>query len=230
MIKAILLDFNGVIIDDEPIQMKAYQEILAKAGIALTEEDYYSSLGMDDVTFVNAAFQRAGKTPETNQVLEITQAKTERWREIVSDGIPLFPGVENFIRKSANDFSLGVVSMAKREEIDHILGQTGLDECFTVIVSADDVDACKPDPECYRTGFRILDAVRTSRQHLPITHSECLVIEDTPPGVVSARNADLRVLGVDNTVSGADLRAAGAEWVAKDLDDWMPASIRRVFD
>lgn len=62
-----------------------------------------------------------------------------------------------------------------------------------------------------------------------MTHSECLVVEDSPPGVVAARNADLPVLGVANTVSPEALRNAGAGAVAKDLRDWMPESIRRVF-
>lgn len=229
MIKAILLDFNGVIIDDEPIQMRAYQEILDKEGIALTEAEYYESLGMDDRTFVEAAYSRAGKTPETNKVLEITQAKSEKWREIVADGVPLFPGIENFIRKMANDFALGIVSMSNREDIDLILDQTGLAECFTTIVSTEDVQNCKPDPECYRLGFQRLDLARIAQGHLPMNHTDCLVIEDSPPGVVAARNADLRVLGVTNTVSADAMRAAGAEWIAKDLNDWMPSSIVQVF-
>ena len=61
MIQAVLFDFNGVIIDDEPLQMKAYQEALGAEGIELTEEDYYGSLGTDDVTFVRAAYERAGR-------------------------------------------------------------------------------------------------------------------------------------------------------------------------
>ena len=97
------------------------------------------------------------------------------------------------------------------------------------IVSANDVSNCKPDPECYREGFRRLDLARIAKGHLPMTHSECLVIEDSPPGVQAGRSADLRVLGVTNTVSADALRAAGAESVAKDLNDWMPASVRRVF-
>lgn len=229
MIKAILLDFNGVIIDDEPIQMRAYQEILRTEGIELTDEEYYSSLGMDDTTFVTAAYKRAGKTPDANKILELTQAKTGKWHDIVSGEVPLFDGAENFIRKMANDFTLGIVSMAKREEIAFVLKETGLAECFSIIVSADDVSACKPDPECYRIGFRMIDSFRTSNNHLPMIHSECLVIEDSPPGVVAARFADLPVLGVTNTVSAEALRKAGASWTAWNLDDWMPDSVRRAF-
>lgn len=229
MIKALLLDFNGVIIDDEPIQMRAYQELLKAEGIDLTEEDYYSALGMDDKTFVEEAFRRAGKTPEPNKVLELTLAKSEKWREIVADAVPLFPGVENFIRKMSQELALGIVSMSRRDDINHILTLTNLTECFSAIVSANDVSNCKPDPECYRLGFKQLDLARVAKGHLPMTHPECLVIEDSPPGVEAGKAADLPVLGVTNTVTADALRVAGADAIAKDLNDWMPESVRRVF-
>ena len=229
MIKALLLDFNGVIIDDEAIQMRAYQEILAKEDIALTDEDYYSSLGMDDMTFVAAAYERVGKQPETNKVFEITQAKTQKWREVVAENVPLFEGIENFVRKMSEEFALGIVSMAKREEVLHILEKTGLTNCFSIIISAEDVANPKPDPQCYRDGFRLIDLDRIAKGHLPMTHGECLVIEDSPPGAAAGKAAGLPVLGVTNTVSANELRAAGADWVTKYLDDWMPGSVRGVF-
>jgi HAD superfamily hydrolase (TIGR01509 family) len=230
MIKAILMDFNGVIIDDEAIQMRAYQEILAKEDIALTDGDYYSSLGMDDKSFVAAAYERVGRQPETNKVLEITQAKTQRWRrEMVADNVPLFEGIENFVRKMSAEFAVGIVSMAKREEIVFILDKTGLANCFSIIVSAEDVENSKPDPQCYRKGFRLIDLDRIAKGHLPMTHEECLVIEDSPPGAAAGKAAGLPVLGVMNTVQATEMRAAGADWVTKNLDDWMPESVRGVF-
>lgn len=229
MIKALLMDFNGVIIDDEPIQMRAYQELLAAEDIALTDEEYFECLGMDDKTFVEAAYERVGRKPETNKVLELTRQKSQKWREIIADGVPLFENVENFIRKMSNDFALGVVSMSSREDIMHALELTGLTDCFEIVVSSEDVTNCKPDPECYRIGFRQLDLARTRNGHLPMIHSECVVIEDSPPGVQAGRAADLQVLGVTNTVDAERLRAAGATWIAKDLNDWMPDSFRRAF-
>lgn len=229
MIKAILMDFNGVIIDDEPIQMRAYQEILKGEDIDLTEADYYSALGMDDRTFVRAAFERAGKKVKDEKIEEITLAKSARWREIVADDLPLFDGAENFIRKMAREFTLGIVSMARREEIEFVLDKANLKGCFSSIVSAEDVSQCKPNPECYRLGFRQVDAAHTAHKHLPITHGECLAIEDSPPGILAAKRADLKTLAVINTVSEAEMRKAGADAIAKDLDDWMPESLRRVF-
>ena len=229
MIKAILMDFNGVIIDDEQIQLDVIRDLLKADGVEISDEQYFANLGMDDHTFVATAYENAGKMPETNKVLEITQQKTQKWREIVVNDIPLFSGAEDFIRKSAREFEIGLVSMAKREEIEFVLETTGLKRCFSVIVSAEEVTNCKPDPECYRKAFQQIDLVRIAKGHLPMTHDECVVIEDSPAGVMAGRNADLPVLGVANTVSARRLRRAGATWVAKDLGDWMPDSVRRAF-
>ena len=229
MIKAILMDFNGVIIDDEAIQMRVYQDVLGARGVELTEEDYYASLGMDDWTFVRAAYERKGKTADDATCDDVVAEKDGKWLELVADKLPLFEGVEGFVKKAAQDFSLGIVSMAPRQEIEYALDRSGLAKYFSTIVAARDVTACKPDPQCYRLGFRDLDAARTAAGHLPMTHDECLVIEDSPPGVVAARRADLQALGVTNTVTADRLCEAGARAVATDLRDWMPETIRLVF-
>ncbi|MBA4184999.1 MAG: HAD family phosphatase [Acidobacteria bacterium] len=229
MIKAILLDFNGVIIDDEPLQMQTYQEILKGEDIDLTEEDYYSSMGMDDKTFIESAYRRAEKDFTDDRVSEILEAKTAKWREIVEKEIPLFGGVENFVKKMDKEFALGIVSMAGREEIEYVLEKTGMRESFSVILSAEDITNCKPNHECYHKGFNLIDAWRTRAGSNPIVHGDCLVIEDSPQGIMAGKKAGLKTLGVTNTVSADELRKAGADWVTKNLDDWMPDSIRRVF-
>lgn len=231
MIKAILLDFNGIIINDEPIQMKAYQEILKNEGIDLTEENYYASMGMNDKIFVENAYKMADKKIEANKILEITQAKTQKWREIIADEIPIFEGVENFIKKMVHgDIALGIVSMAKREEIEYVLERTGLRENFMTIISAEDCENCKPDPEVFYKGFNSLDAVRTSTGRNPIVHGECVVIEDSAAGVTGAKKAGMKTLGITNTVSESVLRKAGADAVSNNLNDWMPDSFQLVFD
>jgi HAD superfamily hydrolase (TIGR01509 family) len=229
MIKAILMDFNGVIINDEPLQMQAYQEVLKDEGIDLTEADYYSCLGMDDKTFVEAAYKRAGKNFTDDRVAQMIKGKTAKWREIVDKEIPLFEGVEHFVKKMEKEFALGVVSMARREEIEYILEKINLRSSFLTIISAEDVSACKPDPECYYKGFNLIDAARTQRGGNPIVHSDCLVIEDSPPGIAAGQRAGLKTLGITNTVSAKELRDAGADVVAKSLGDWVPDTLRRVF-
>ena len=114
MIKAIFFDFNGVIINDERLQMTAYQQVLQGHGIELTEAQYFAALGMDDRTFVRTALERAGKlTVETTEA--VLQAKSEVHRKMIEDELPLFPGVVTFLKASARHFSLGLVSMADQE-------------------------------------------------------------------------------------------------------------------
>jgi beta-phosphoglucomutase len=229
MIKAILFDFNGVIIDDEPIQLRAYQEILKAEEIALTEEDYYGSLGMDDVTLLRATYARVGKELTDAKLNELIERKTAAHRSMIEDELPLFPGVVNFIKAAARHFTLGVVSMARRVEIEHVLKRASLSDVFEAIVSAEDVETCKPDPACYNRGFLLLDERRLKRGHLNISPHECLVIEDAPPGIHSAREAGMKTLGVTNTVKAESLRAAGADVVTHSLADWTVDAVHHVF-
>ena len=146
MIKAIFFDFNGVIIDDETIQMKAYQEILRGHEIDLTEEWYMSALGMDDRTFVKAMFERA-KRPLTDSVLDtVLDAKTDLHREMIEDELPLFPGVLTFLKAATRHFALGLVSMANKVEVGYVFQRANLTPLFSVIVTAEDASVCKPAP------------------------------------------------------------------------------------
>ena len=229
MIKAILFDFNGVIIDDEPVQLTAYREILKADGIELTDDDYYACMGMDDLTFIRTNFARAGKEVTDERVAEINAAKTARWRELIAGEVPMIRGAEHFIHLASKDFALGIVSMAKREEIEFVLEKTGLLKWFSVIVSSEDISRHKPDPECFLKGFGLIDSYRIKEGHLPMVHGETLVIEDATQGVAAARAAGMKTLGITSAVSAEKLRAAGADAVSSDLRDWMPESVRRVF-
>ncbi|HWW76354.1 MAG TPA: HAD-IA family hydrolase, partial [Pyrinomonadaceae bacterium] len=105
-----------------------------------------------------------------------------------------------------------------------------LADYFNVIVSAEDATACKPDPSCYNNGLEFLNRKRGESQIIPLRPDECLVIEDSPPGILSARAAGMRTLGVTNTVSDKALREAGADSVTRSLADWTPDAVHHVFD
>jgi phosphoglycolate phosphatase/beta-phosphoglucomutase len=228
MIEAIFFDFNGVIIDDETIQMKAYQEVLSGHEIALTEELYFGALGMDDRTFVRSMFDHA-KRPLSEPLLEeVLDAKTGLHRQMIED-LPLFPGVQTFLKAASREFQLGLVSMANLVEVSYVFQRANLTPLFTVIITAEDASVCKPAPDCYLTGLTKLNEWRQHERMLPLLASECLAVEDSPPGIQSARAAGMRTLGVTNTVSADELRAAGAEVVTKSLADWTVAAVRLVY-
>ena len=229
MIKAIFFDFNGVIIDDELIQMRAYREVLSEYDVDLTEEHYFASLGMDDKTFVRSIFGRANKEVTPNMVVAVQQGKTSLHRKMIEDELPLFPGVLTFLKATSRCYSLGLVSMANTEEVGYVFERARLGPLFSVVVTAEDVQICKPAPECYLRGLEKLNAKRQSERLLPLIAGECLAIEDSPPGIRSGREAGMRTLGVTNTVSESELRAAGAEVVTASLADWTTDAVEHLF-
>jgi len=230
MIKAIFFDFNGVIIDDERLQMEAYKEVLHDHGIELAESDYYGALGLDDKGFVRAAFARAGKQLNDEVLKGVLQGKGVLHRQAMEDQLPLFPGVVTFLKAAARHYSLGIVSMATLDEISYVLDRARLRDLFTVVVSTADVNVCKPAPDCYLAGLEKLNEQRRAARHLPLLSGECLAIEDSPPGIQSGRGAGMRALGVTNTVTEKDLRAAGAEVVTPSLADWTVEAVHHLFD
>jgi beta-phosphoglucomutase len=229
MIKAILFDFNGVIIDDEMLQMKAYQEVFVPYAVPLTEAQYLQALGMDDPTFVKTAFRVAGKELTDETLADVLARKMEVHRRLLTDDLPLFHGVKTFLKAAARDFTVGLVSMAGRDEIGYIFERAQLGSLFSIVVSSEDVSVCKPAPDCYLQGLEKVNKYLSQARQASVQASECLAIEDSPPGIVSALTAGMHTLAVTNTVAPAELRAAGAEVVTKDLADWTTEAVKLVF-
>src|SRR6185503_16484594 len=136
MIQAIFFDFNGVIINDERIHLKAYREVLTDEGVELTDEDYFASLGMDDVAFTRAAFARVNKPLTDELTRDVIKREHELHREFIAKDLPVSSGVVAFIKDLARHYDLGIVSMAERSEIDHVLNLAAIANQFSVIVSA----------------------------------------------------------------------------------------------
>jgi len=229
MIQAIFFDFNGVIIDDERLQMAAYQEVLREHSIELTEADYFGALGMDDKTFVRAAFERANQALTDEVLASVLTGKGAKHRKLIEDELPLFPGVVTFLKAASRCYQLGVVSMASLNEIDYALERAKLRALFTMVVSAEDVSVCKPAPDCYRIALEKLNELRRGERQPSLVPSDCLVVEDSPPGIESGKQAGMQTLGVTNTVEESALRAAGADVVTASLADWNVDAVRHVF-
>jgi beta-phosphoglucomutase len=230
MIQAIFFDFNGVIINDEALHLKAYQEALAAEGITLSEAEYMTMLGMDDETFVRTAFGRAGKALADEDGKRVIAREWELHRKMIEDELPLAPGAVTFVKACARRYQLGIVSMSTRYGIDYVFERTGLGPAFAVVVSAEDVRGThKPDPTCYRRALELLNERRRDARQLPLLPGECLVVEDSPPGVQAGRAAGMRTLGVTNTVSERALREAAADVVTGSLADWTADAVHHVF-
>lgn len=230
MIQAIFFDFNGVIINDERIHLKAYREVLGAEGVELTDEDYFASLGMDDIAFVRAAYSRVNKSLPDETMRDVIAREHARHRELIAEDLPVPSGVVAFIKSCARHFHLGIVSMAVRSEIDYVLGLAGFSDQFGLIVSAAPELKHKPAPDSYERALELLNDDRRAKRKLPLLPKECLVIEDAPPGIQAARAAGMRTVGVTSTVTADQLRAAGADIVTPNLSDWNVDAVHHLFD
>jgi len=213
MLRAIIFDCDGVIADTEPIHMDALGRVLASEGISLTKEDYFAEyLALDD----RACFTKAlslGRLPDAHErVNDLILRKSNYVDKIIADGVQILPGVSELIRVAANHYPLAIASGALRREIEAIVRNASLDNCFKVIVSAEDVMRSKPYPDPF---LKALDLVNQSL-NTTILPRECLVIEDSIHGIRAAHQASMRCLAVTNSYPKEKL--AEAELVVDTLE------------
>ena len=211
--RALVFDFDGVIADDEPLHLAAFQRALAAEGVALSAEAYYARyLGFDDHDAVVEALRDAGRPVTPDRVQALMAAKAGHFLDLVRDGVRIFPGVPELVRAAAGRVPLAIASGALRREIALILAQAGLTRAFTAIVSAEDVEEGKPSPAAF------LAALERLRETVPdLAPAHCLVVEDSRAGVEAARRAGMRCLAVTNSYPAEAL--ADADLVVTSLDE-----------
>lgn len=212
MLRALLLDFNGVLLDDEPLHLELLRRVLAEEGVPLAADEVRRRfLGRDDRASFAAALGDAGEPPPAHHVERLVARKASYYREAVqAQGHTFFPGALELVREAAAaGLMLGVVSGALLDEVEGTLRQAGVRDLFKAIVSGDDVEAGKPSPEGYRLGMQLLNATPPLPERLLHPH-EVLAIEDSPPGIAAAQAAGLVTLGVGHSWPLGELAAADA--------------------
>ena len=205
MRSAILFDFNGVIIDDEPQHCEALIATLAEYGYPLDRETYYRDyLGFDDRECFRFTFAREGREAEPGRIAQAIERKNEHYFQAIGADMRLVPGAAAFVSAAAEEegHRLAIVSGALRREIELVLELAGLRRHFSEIVSAEDVSACKPDPQ----GFN------RAREALGIATGRCVVVEDSLPGLTAARAAGLRCAMLTTSHAEAALASGDAVW------------------
>ncbi len=198
MLKAIIFDCDGVIVDSEPHHLKAFQMILKTEGIILTEEEYYEKyLALDDKGLFETVLA-AHKRPVDNQILKkLILQKMPVYKKLSGEELFIYPGVVDFVNKASGHYRLAIASGAFRGEIKFALDKGGIRSAFPIIVSAQDVRNGKPHPESYLTALNKLNALTPEKS--PIKPSECVVIEDSLHGIESAVSAGMHCLAVTSS-------------------------------
>jgi HAD superfamily hydrolase (TIGR01509 family) len=197
--RGIIFDLDGVLIDSEPMHLRAYQAVLAAYGVALPAEVYYASyLVLPDDEVLRRLL------PDPDRVPEAVAAKSRRYLELIAAGVPAFPDALALLARTAG-WRVGLATGSLRREAELALGSLGIRERFRSIVALEDCERGKPDPEPYRR----------AAAGLGLAPRDCVAVEDAPGGVRAAVAAGMRCIAVTHTCSRE--RLAAADLVVDDL-------------
>ncbi len=204
--EALIFDFDGVVVDSEPIHLAGFQQVLSPLGADLSRDAYYSKyLGYDDYDCLAAVLDDHGIAYSESQLAELIAAKTHGVQKAMGESIQPLDGSVELIRLAAQaDVPIAVCSGALRDEIHLAARAVGIWEHFTVVTSAEDVSCGKPSPEGYQLTLRRLAETGGS----DLRAEKCIVVEDAPAGIEAAKAAGMKVLAVTNSYPAETLHAA----------------------
>jgi beta-phosphoglucomutase len=208
LLRAVISDFDGIIVNSEPLIFRLTQEMAGLEGWAVSDEEYYHDyLALDDRGIIEHLYISHGRHVDMARRDELVAWKGQRYQEIIRDGLPPMPGVVEFVNEMASHYPLAIASGSLYVEIHHLLTKLGLCEKFSVLATADDCQRCKPDPEVYLLALSRLRALAKFRDQ-PLRTEECLAIEDAPLGVAAAQAAGFKCLALAHSRPPSELQQA----------------------
>lgn len=234
-IVAVIFDFNGVLVDDESVHCALFAEVLAEEGITLSENDYHEHyLGYDDRKCFETVLLDSKKPANSDLLDDLIARKARRYVEVAAKGLRFFPAAAETLQSLATRWPLAICSGALRVEIEYSSARLERRDQITAIISAEDTTKCKPDPESFLFALdalrkHVLNGQDNCNRLAELSPSECLVIEDSLAGIVSAKGAGMHAIGVPNTYTPKQLREAGADDVVPGLMNLTPEWIDRRF-
>jgi HAD superfamily hydrolase (TIGR01509 family) len=199
VIRGIIFDLDGVLVDSEDLHARAWADVLTNRGVRPPDDIETRFIGVTDTYTGELLRDEFGL--EGNSA-ELVEEKRRLYRKLAEGELRSFPGLREEL-KSLSLFPglrLGVATSSRKNEAALMLKSAGLEEFFRVVVTADDVDKVKPDPECYLTAC----------SRIGVHPGESAAVEDSSAGVTSARRAGLYTVAVITTTPEEKLKEADA--------------------
>jgi beta-phosphoglucomutase len=182
---AILFDFDGVLVDSEPVHWACWAEVLKPLGVDL-DWDYYRDhcIGIDDREMLRIMAARANPPRDWESLWECYPEKKEIFRGRMMQASPFHPAIPPLLEQLQGAYKLAVVSSSGRSEIEPLLETGGIRHHFEALVCGREAGKLKPEPEPYLLAAKLLKVRRP------------LVVEDSAAGMASGRAAGFEVLAV----------------------------------
>lgn len=230
MLKAVLFDFNGVIINDEPLHEKLIHQLLVEENLRPKPSDFRQfCLGRSDRACLADLLASRGRVTTDAAINTLIARKTGLYqRELANlETLPIYPGLHDLLFKlRAANLKMAVVSGALQAEIDLVLQRLQLSDYFPIIVSGDKRIPSKPEPSSY---LLAVDRLNLKYRDLALKPAECLAIEDTFAGIEAAKRAGMPVVGVANTYP-FHMMQRRANWAVDYLSDLELDRVQQVYE
>jgi len=196
VIKAVVFDMDGVVIDSEPNHYRAICEAIGE-GMTLSYDDFLSRFaGRDERFAMGEMAKELGIEYDDELFQEWSNRKAEAYAQFVSENAEPMPGAVDFVTTVARAFPVGLATGSRRSDVTtalRVLAGGRLEDVFQTIVTSEDVPTPKPHPATYAKAV----------ENLGFQPNECVAFEDSPNGILSAKGAGLRVVGI-SAMHGAD--------------------------
>jgi len=216
MLRGVIFDFDGVIVDSHPVHKRAWKKFFQSMGRTVSEEDLQYLL--DGRTRDDILRHFLGEL-DREKIIEYGHRKEEMFRE-ESASVQIVSGLETFLSDMDNaQFALGIASSGSRRRVNFLLAQLGLAKRFQVIVTGDDVEHGKPDPAVF------LGAA----QGLQMDPADLVAFEDAASGVKAAKAAGMMCVGIAQPHSSSILLDAGATHVVGDFRSLSVLKLQHLF-
>jgi len=204
MIKGVLFDMDGVLVDSEAFICKAAIMMFEELGINASSDDFLPYVGMGENKYLGGVAQKYGVKIDIEKVKERTYKIYEK---IVKGHLYSLPGAQEFIVKCRNNgLRLALATSADRIKMEVNLNEIGLSKkTFNSIITGLDIEKKKPSPEIY------LKAAGS----LGLKAADCLVVEDAVSGIKAGKDAGCRCLAVTTSFEAVALK--GADWICDSL-------------
>ena len=206
MLQAVIFDFDGVITDTEVLHHRTFNKVLGQYGIKITIKDYYKHyLGLSDFDLFRLFIDKGKLKISPDQIDTLVKQKNHIFEELVKNDGEIIEGVREFLQLlRENNILLAICSGALLTEIKLILENAGLQDFFEIIVSAEQVNKGKPDPEGFLLALERLNA----KNENTITAEQCIVIEDSHWGIEAAKSAKMHTVAITNSYDADQLSKA----------------------